>query len=144
MATDCHAKQDGFMIRICISIITLCATLFACASTATFKTQENTAVHVVLVWLKQPANKEHIQQVIEASNQLKEIQYIQEMRIGKSIPSDRTIVDDSFDVGLYMIFLNQEDMQRYLDHPDHKNAVKTVLKPLASKIQVYDFETFGN
>ena len=78
------------------------------------------------------------------SNQLKEIPYIQEMRIGKSIPSDRTIVDDSFDVGLYMIFANQEDMQRYLVHPDHKNAVKTVLKPLASKIQVYDFETLGN
>lgn len=137
-------EENRFMMRIYISIIILCVTLSAFASSATSKTQENKVVHVVLVWLKQPGNHEHIQQVVEVSNQLKEIPYIQEMRIGKSIPSDRAIVDDSFDVGLYMIFANQEDMQRYLVHPDHKNAVKKVLKPLASKIQVYDFETLGN
>ena len=143
MATDYHAKQVGLMMRIYISIIIFCVTLSACTSTATTKTQENTVVHVVLVWLKEPGNQEHTQQVIDISNQLKEIPDIQEMRVGKSVSSNRKIVDDSFDVGLYMIFNSKQAMQRYLVHPEHKKAVKTVLKPLASKIMVYDFDTLG-
>ncbi len=139
-----RGEENRFMMRIYINIMIQCVILSAFASSVSSKTQENKIVHVVLVWLKQPGNHEHIQQVVEVSNQLKEIPYIQEMRVGKSIPSDRAIVDDSFDVGLYMIFANQEDLQRYLVHPDHKNAVKTVLMPLASKILVYDFDALGN
>jgi len=108
-------------------------------STTTTNTKENIVVHVVLIWLKEPENQEHIQQVIEVSNLLKEVPDIQDMRIGKSISSDRKIVEDSFDVGLYMIFDNEEAMQRYLVHPQHKDVVIKILKPLASKIQVYDF-----
>lgn len=130
-------------MRIYISLIMLCVMLTACASTETTKTQESKIVHIVLVWLKEPGNQEHIQQVVDISNQLNEIPGIQELRVGISIPSERKIVDDSFDVGLYMIFENQASMQRYLVHPDHKNAVKTVLTPLASKVLVYDFETLG-
>ncbi len=126
-------------MRIYISIIILCVTLSACTSTATTNVQENTVVHVVLIWLKESGNQEHIQQVIEVSRQLKEISDIQEMRVGKSIPSDRKIVDDSFDVGLYMVFDNLEDLEGYLVHPEHKKAVTDVLKPLSIKIQVYDF-----
>ena len=129
------------MMRIYISIIILCLILSACASTATNFTKETAIVHVVLIWLKEPGNQKHTQQIIEISNQLKEIPELQEMRVGRSIPSDRKIVDDSFDVGLYMTFVDQENMQRYLVHPKHKEAVKTVLKPLASKIIVYDFDT---
>jgi len=143
MATDCYAKQIGFVMRICISIIVLCVALSACTSTATTNIQENTVVHVVLIWLKESGNQGHTQQVIEVSNQLKEIPGIREMRVGKSIPSDRKIVDDSFDVGMYMVFDNLENMEGYLVHPEHKKAVTDALKPLSSKIQVYDFDTLG-
>lgn len=130
-------------MRIYVSMMMLCIILTACVSTATTKTQESKIVHIVLVWLKEPSNQEHIQQVIDISNRLNEIPDIQELRVGKSIPSERKIVDDSFDLGLYIIFENQASMQRYLDHPEHKNAVKTVLMPLASKVLVYDFEDLG-
>lgn len=125
-------------MRIYIRIIVLCVILSACTSVETTKSQENYVVHVVLIWLKEPGNQKYIQQVIEMSNQLKEIQGIQEMRIGKSIPSNRKIVDASFDIGLYMVFDNLEDMEAYLVHPKHKKAVTTILIPLASKILVYD------
>ena len=144
MVTNHHTKQDEYMMRICISIVILCLIISACASTTTKTTNENVIVHVVLIWLKESGNQNHMQQIIDISNQLKEISEIQEMQVGRSIPSDRKIVDDSFDVGLYMIFTGQEDMQRYLVHPKHKKAVKTVIKPLASKIIVYDFDTLEN
>ena len=131
-------------MRIYISIAILCLMLIACTSTVTKTTNENRIVHIVLVWLKESGNKNHMQQIIDISDQLKEIPEIQQMQVGRSIPSDRKIVDDSFDVGLYMIFTDQGDMQRYLVHPKHKEAVKTVLKPLASKIIVYDFDTLEN
>ncbi len=126
-------------MRIYIRMIMLCVTLTACASSPTSKTQESTVVHIVLIWLKETGNAEHIQQVIDVSNQLKGISEIQMLHVGQSIPSEREIVDDSFDVGLYMAFDSQAAMQRYLVHPDHKKAVKSVLKPLASKIRIYDF-----
>jgi len=48
-------------------------------------------------------------------------------------------VDDSFDVGILLTFPDRQTMNAYLTHPDHKQAVKNVLKPLVSKIVVYDF-----
>jgi len=127
-------------MRICISIIILCVTLISCSSTAITKKQESQVVHIVLIWLKESGNTEHIQQVVDITKQLKEIPEIQELRVGKSIPSDRKIVDDSFDVGLYMVFASKQDMENYLVHPQHQVAVKNSLKPLASKFLVYDFE----
>ena len=132
------------MMRLYICITIMCLVLIACTSTATKSINENGIVHIVLIWLKEPGNQNHMKKIIDISNQLKEISEIQEMQVGRSIPSDRKIVDDSFDVGLYMIFTDNEDMQRYLVHPKHKEAVKTVLKPLASKIIVYDFDTLEN
>ncbi len=130
-------------MRIYISMVMLCVLLTACASPTTTNTQERKVVHIVLLWLKEPGNHEHIQQVVDVSNQLKEIPGIQELRVGKSIPSERKIVDDSFDVGLYMVFDSKEAMHRYLVHPNHKKAVKAVLTPLASKVLVYNFEDLG-
>ena len=144
MAADCHTKQIGLMKYIHISIIVLSVALSACASTVTTTIQENEVVHIVLIWLKEPGNQEHVQQVIEVSNQLKEIPGIQEIRVGRSIPSDRKIVDDSFDIGLCMVFGNQEDMETYLVHPEHKKAVTTILKQLASKVLVYDISVPAN
>ncbi len=61
------------------------------------------------------------------------------MRVGHSLPSDRKIVDDSFDVGIYISLANTEDMDAYLSHPLHTRAVEEVLQPLARKVVVYDF-----
>ena len=92
------------------------------------------------IWLNEPGNTAQINDVIEATQGLQEIPEVQEIRVGKSIPSDRAIVDDSFDVALYMIFNSKEALETYLIHPKHAEAVKIVLRPFASKILVYDFE----
>lgn len=122
----------------------ICLTIIACATPKIHETSNDKIVHVVLIWLKESGNIEHTQQIIDATYQLKKIPEIKQLRVGKSVPSDRKIVDDSFDVGLYMTFSNTEDMHAYLEAPKHKEVVMTVLKPLASKIQVYDFEEVTN
>ncbi|QMU60445.1 MAG: hypothetical protein GKR92_01520 [Gammaproteobacteria bacterium] len=139
MAAHNNYKEIRFVMRICMSMIALCMFLSACTSVTEQVDEEGAVVHIVLIWLKESGNQGHIQRIIETSSQLNEIPGILEMRVGKSISSERKIVDDSFDVALYMIFENHTSMQQYLVHPEHINAVKTVLKPLASKIRVHDF-----
>ena len=97
--------------------------------------------HVVVVWLKRPGNAADRQQVMEVSRQLREIPGLLALDAGVCLPSDRPIVDSSFDVAVRMRFASKADMQAYLIHPVHQRAVKETLMPLAAKVKVFDFET---
>jgi len=122
---------------ICIVIFFL--SFSAYASSEIKKQSEEQIVHVVLIWLHEPGNVEHIEKIIQASKPLKDISGIQELRVGRSVPSDREVVDDSFDVALYIFFDSRDAMQRYLVDPIHNKAVDNAIRPLSKKIIVYDF-----
>ncbi len=126
-------------MRISIIIPLLCACTFSCVSVTETTQSQGATVHVVLIWLHANGNEEQINQVISITRELVDIPEVQEIRVGRSIPSNRAIVDDSFDVGLYIIFSSHEELQRYLIHPKHKKVVKTMLRPLVKKLVVYDF-----
>jgi hypothetical protein len=100
-------------------------------------------VHVVLVWLKEPGNLEHRASVIDATRGFADIPGVTEVRVGEPVPSERSTVDGSYDVGLYMIFRSRAALDTYLDHPTHKEAQRAVLRPLVRKVIVYDFEDDG-
>lgn len=95
--------------------------------------------HVVLCWLKEPKNEVHRQKIIEVTKSFRDIPVVLNAQAGQVIMSDREIVDDSFDVGILIVTKNQEDLQKYLDHPIHQQAKKEVLLPLVERILVYDF-----
>ncbi len=95
--------------------------------------------HVVICWLKDSGNKEARQKIIEASREFASIPGVVNVKAGSVIHSERKIVDSSFDVAIYLSFENEQKLQDYLVHPIHKNAVKDILKPLVSKVVVYDF-----
>lgn len=97
--------------------------------------------HVVLVWLKEPGHAAHRQRIIEGSRRLRDIPGVMEVTVGAVVPSDRAIVDDSFDVGLVMTFASREAMQAYVDHPAHRRIVKEQFMPVVERILVYDFDT---
>lgn len=118
--------------------------LSACASSMTSRYKDDAVIHIVIIWLKEAGNQGHIQEIVDVTRQLGEIPEIQEVRVGKSIPSSRQIVDDSFDVGIHMTFANQTDLGIYLAHEKHKDVVATVLKPLTKKILVYDISAREN
>ncbi|NNE93604.1 MAG: Dabb family protein [Verrucomicrobiales bacterium] len=96
--------------------------------------------HVVLCWLKEPGNVSHRRQIIETSRSFRQIPGVLSVRVGESIPSDRPIVDDSFDVGIIITVRDAAALQAYLDHPIHVEAKRDVLQPLVKKIVVYDFQ----
>ncbi len=102
-------------------------------------TAQGKVEHVVLVWLKKPGDAADRAKVVSAAKMFQaEIREIQHLSVGTPLASDRSVVDDSFDVGLVMRFANATDLGTYEKHPVHVKAVKEVLGPIAKKLLVYD------
>jgi len=98
-----------------------------------------TVHHVVLCWLKQPGNAADRDRIIDASRTFADIPGVLSVSAGEAIPSERPIVDDSFDVAILLTFANAADLAAYLAHPEHIRARDEILVPRVAKILVYDF-----
>lgn len=94
--------------------------------------------HIVFCWLQEPGQPEQINQVIETSKELQIIPGVMNIAAGPAVPSERPIVDDSFDVGIVMTFKNTADLTDYLSHEEHTSRVNRVLGPLCQRVLVYD------
>jgi hypothetical protein len=97
-----------------------------------------TLSHVVLCWLKEPGDAAQRQRLIETSKTFRELPGVVSVDVGEAIPSTRPVVDSSFDVALVMRFEDRAALQAYETHPKHQKAVNEVLRPLTSRILVYD------
>lgn len=95
--------------------------------------------HIVFCWLKEPGNVEQREQIIEMTESFNRIPSVLKARAGNPIMSERSIVDDSFDVGIIVEVRDEKGLQEYLDHPIHQKAKKDVLLPLIERVLVYDF-----
>ena len=123
--------------RIILSVAA--ALLVSACSTCPFAPKAGEIDHIVLAWLKKPGDKADQAKVIAASKELKAgIKEVQSLSVGRALPSDREIVDDSFDVALVMRFKNAADLATYEKHPVHVKAVKEILLPLTQQIRVHD------
>ena len=96
--------------------------------------------HVVLCWLKEPGNGEHRKQIMEVTKSFRGIPGVLDAQAGKAVASERSIVDDSFDVGILVVVENKEALEAYLRHPVHDDAKKKILLPLIDRLVVYDFQ----
>ena len=110
--------------------------LASCASIAP-PAKTGTVDHVVLVWLKRPGNAEDKQTLVELGNELRSIPGISFLDSGTALPSERPIVDDSFDIGYVMRFDSSAALASYAVHPKHVEAKDELLR-LSRKIVVYD------
>lgn len=95
--------------------------------------------HVVICWLKNPESESDRQKLIEATHSLKSIPGILSIEVGDMLPSERAIVDSSYDLGIIISFEDKESFRAFIDDPIHQKARKEKLVPLTSKAIVYDF-----
>ena len=95
--------------------------------------------HVVLCWLKKPGDADQRRQLIETAHGFAAIPGVSLIAAGTALPSTRPVVDSSFDVAFVMMFENETALHAYDEHPIHRQAVETLLRPLTQKILVYDF-----
>jgi hypothetical protein len=121
--------------------LTLFATALLC-SCQTTTTAPGAIEHVVLAWQKKPGDAADRAKLVDVTKQLKAgIPQLKHLSVGRVLPSDRPVVDDSFDVAFVMRFSSAADLKTYEQHPLHTQLVKDVIKPLTSKIVVHDFVT---
>ncbi len=107
--------------------------------TSVFAEDQKQVTHVAMVWLKDAGNEQARRQFIEASQQLNDLPGIVHRHVGVVMPSDRKIVDDSFDVAVTVTLKNRQALQEYLNHPRHKKVLHEAIKPLVKRIVAYDF-----
>lgn len=124
-------------------LLALAATLMICScQTCPFGhkvTAGGKVEHVVLIWLKKPGDAKQREAVVAQCQAFAaEISQVAHLSCGLALPSERPVVDDSFDVGMVMRFDHPTELAAYEKHPVHVKAVQDLLKPLAAKILVYD------
>ncbi len=122
-------------IYVVISMIMLFVGSGAGIKTATAESDQKIS-HVVVVWLKEPGMR---QAFIKASEQLNQLPGVLNRHSGVVVSSDRSIVDDTFDVAVTVTLKNKKALQGYLNHPMHKKILHDRIKPLVNRVVVYDF-----
>ena len=99
----------------------------------------NPVQHVVLLWFTADVTNSWVQQVEAETLKLRAIPQLLSLEAGPPIKSERSIVDDGFDLGIAMTFRTVDDMNQYLTDSRHTKFVDTWLKGHLDKIMVYDF-----
>jgi hypothetical protein len=95
--------------------------------------------HVVIFWTD-PAKPDAQDEVIAgAKKYLATIPNLVSFQVGKMSPSHRTVVDQSYQVGLCIQFENKKAQDEYQEHPLHLEFIEQC-KANWTKVVVYDFE----
>jgi hypothetical protein len=96
--------------------------------------------HIVIFWTD-PDNPNAADELIAGANQyLKPIPGVLHFHVGKMVPSDRPVVEQSYQVALNLVFPDQRSQDAYQEHPLHQEFVEGVFKRVCKRVVVYDFE----
>ena len=94
-------------------------------------------IHTVFFWLKEGLEESERQRFTVAAKKLGEIGLAKQCHVAAPVPSDREVVDASFDFSLHMVFDNTADQDAYQIHADHDVFIDEC-KDLWTKVVVYD------
>jgi len=96
--------------------------------------------HVVIFWTDPAKPNAADELVAGAARYLARAPGIQHFHVGKMSASPRPVVDQSYQVGLNIVFDSKRSQDDYQTHPLHLEFVEKIFKPNCRKVVVYDFE----
>lgn len=128
------------IVRNISAIVVLLLLLGGCSQMPVSSNGEGRVNHLILIWLKDAGNPEQRRQIIEVTRALQQLPGVISVRVGSIMPSDRSVVDSSFDVGVHMLFADRQSMERYTANPEHVRTVTQLVMPLTKRLVIYDFE----
>lgn len=131
-----HTKV--FLIALLLSAMT--TNVFAqqeAQSAETEVEQEGAFVHTVFFWLEDGDSEADRQALYEGLQTLKEISEIQQAYIGVPAPTNRSVIDRSYDYSITFVFEDQEAQDAYQEHPIHEQFVEEY-SHLWQRVLVYD------
>jgi hypothetical protein len=115
-------------------LLALAAMLSACASTP----GPASLAHDVYIKLKEPSNAA-VQELTRDCRELERVPGVMRIAAGRRATTiKRSYNDEAFDVGLHVVFDNDDAFESYLVHPLHKALLEKWGAKIAS-IRVFDF-----
>ena len=84
--------------------------------------------HLVFCWLKDSGNREHRNRIMQACEKFRKIPGVLRVETGEVVLSDRSIVEDSYDVGL-LVVVEDEEALGLPGPPDSPESEKEVCSP---------------
>jgi hypothetical protein len=96
--------------------------------------------HIVIFWVDKPHAENRDALLKGCGELLPKIPGVLEFRAGVPVPSPRAVVDDSFAVGISMVFADQAAADTYQSHPIHLEFIEKYAKPYARRLVVYDWK----
>ena len=96
--------------------------------------------HVVIFWTDPAIPNAADELVAGAQKYLAPIPGVLKFHVGKMVPSQRPVVDQTYQVALNLIFSDKQAQDTYQVHPMHIEFVEKVFKKVCKKVTVYDFE----
>ena len=97
----------------------------------------NTFIHHVFFWLKEPANTEHLQQLVNGLKKLSAVATIASHHIGQPANTSREVIYSSYSVSWLLFFNNKDDQDSYQTDPIHLKFIEECAH-LWNKVTVYD------
>jgi hypothetical protein len=98
---------------------------------------ENSFLHHVYFWLKNPESAADRQQLIEGLQKLSKVQTIQLFHIGQPAATNREVIERSYSISWLLLFNNAADQESYQSDPIHLKFVEEC-SHLWNKVVVYD------
>ena len=95
--------------------------------------------HVMLFWLKRPGNVDDQNFLLRALRTLRRARGVNDMRVGRSLPVDRPGLEQSFDLGVVMIFRDREALEKFEGDQRREQAIDAMLRPLVRQYTIYNF-----
>ena len=96
--------------------------------------------HVVIFWTDPDRPKAADDLIAGARKYLAPLPGIVHFHVGTMAPSQRPVVDQSYQVALNVVFESKQAQDDYQVHPLHLEFVEKVFKPNCRRVVVYDFQ----
>lgn len=94
-------------------------------------------VHSVYFWLKRDMRPDAVPEFESDLKALQEIETVKAFYTGSPAPTDRPIIDQTYDYALILVFENKADHDTYQTHPLHDTFVANNSQYFL-KVQIYD------
>ena len=95
--------------------------------------------HVVIFWTKPEIPGAADALIAGAEQYLRPIPLAKTFHIGRMVASHRDVVDQSYQVGLHLLFADKAAEEAYQVHPLHLEFVEKAFKPNCARATIFDF-----